>query len=148
MPKKPPRVFLDTSVILAGCASSTGASRIILDACFKGKVVPVVSRVILQECERNFLKKFSKKELLFFYRWLGKAPLVLEKLPAEEEIKKFYSLIATKDVHVLATAVQAKTEFLVTLDKKHFFTPKLKKAKLPLKILTPGELVGAILKSK
>lgn len=146
MPKKLPRVFLDTSVILAFCASPTGASRIILEAGLEGKLMAVVSPVILQECERNLAKKFSQKELLFFYRWLGKAPLVLEKLPAESEIKKFRSLVATKDVHVLATAVQAKVDFLVTLDKKHFFTPKIKKAKLPLKIATPGELLKLILK--
>lgn len=144
--REPPHVFLDSSVVLAGCASSSGASRLILEAAMEKKIIAHVSRVVLKECERNLTRKFSKQELLFFYQWVGKAPLVLEELPSEEELEKFQDLIASKDVHVLATAVCSKVDFLTTLDKKHFFTPGMEMAKLPLAVKTPGELVRLILK--
>jgi putative PIN family toxin of toxin-antitoxin system len=147
MSKKPRHVFLDSSVIISACASSVGASRLILEAVIERRITSHVSRVILRECERNLSKKFSKKELLFFYQWVGEAPVVLEELPAEEELDKLRGLIASKDVHVLATAVLARVDLLVTLDKRHFLSPKIKKAKLPLRIVTPGEFVKLILKN-
>ncbi len=140
-----PKVFLDASVIVAGIKRPIGGSGLILEACQKGKIKGILSRIILKEAEKNIVKKFGVEFLLKYYRWLGQTDLRVVKLPTEEEIKKYRSLIATKDVHVLATAIKSKAEFLLTLDRKHFMTPKIKKAQLPIKILLPGNFLKKVL---
>ena len=57
MPKKL-RVFLDSSALLAGLKSSTGAAGTILAACFVDGVLPVISGQVVEETERNIVKKF------------------------------------------------------------------------------------------
>lgn len=51
------------------------------------------------------------------------------------------NIIHPKDIHVLSSALYYKVGFLITLDKKHFMNPKIKKVKLPIKILTPAEFL-------
>lgn len=142
-----PKVFLDASVIIAGIKRPIGGSGVILKACQKRKIEGAVSRIILKEVEKNILEKFGEEFLLKYYRWLGQTDLRVVRLPKEEEIEKFRSLIATKDVHVLATAVKSRADFVLTLDRKHFMTPKIKKAKLPIRILLPGDFLQKVLKS-
>lgn len=50
-------------------------------------------------------------------------------------------IIHPKDIHILSTALTTKADFLITLDRKHFMNPKIKKAKLLIKILTPKDFL-------
>jgi len=50
-------------------------------------------------------------------------------------------LINKKDAHVLAPAITGKSDFLLTLDRKHFMTPNFKMANFDCIILTPGEIL-------
>ncbi len=59
MPKKL-RVFVDTSALLAGLNSPTGAAGVVLAACFTGHAIPIISPQIIEEAERNIKKKFPK----------------------------------------------------------------------------------------
>jgi len=52
------RVFLDTSALLAGLNSPTGAAGVILAACFSDDVVPIISQQVIDEAERNIARKF------------------------------------------------------------------------------------------
>ena len=54
------RVFLDTSVILAGLNSPTGAAGVVLAACASGEFLPVISPQVIEEAERNIGVKFPK----------------------------------------------------------------------------------------
>lgn len=40
-----------------------------------------------------------------------------------------------------------KADFLITSDKKHFKTQRLKEAKLPFKIVTPKEFINELYSS-
>ena len=51
------KVFIDTSVLIAGVASVTGASAAVLDLCESETVQMVVSRQVLVEADRNFSAK-------------------------------------------------------------------------------------------
>jgi len=56
--------------------------------------------------------------------------------------KHFYKdTIEEKVDPILFGAKQSKADFLITLDKKHFFTEKLLKEKFSFKILTPGQFI-------
>ncbi len=48
------KVFIDTSVLIAGVASLTGASAAVLDLCEAESIQMVISRQVLVEAERNF----------------------------------------------------------------------------------------------
>ena len=50
-------------------------------------------------------------------------------------------LINKKDAHELASAITGKSDFLLTLDRKHFMTPNFKMANFDCIILTPGEIL-------
>ena len=63
-------------------------------------------------------------------------------LPSPAEIKKLSGITSDKDIPVLASAIRAGADFLVTGDKKDFI--KLK-GKNPFKILSPAEFLDVIL---
>lgn len=51
------RIFADTSILIAGCGSKTGASRAVLTMAEIGLFKLVVSEQVMEECQRNFKKK-------------------------------------------------------------------------------------------
>lgn len=134
------KIFLDASVILAGLASETGGSKVLLSLSETGKLTVVVSALVLEEVKRNIEKKFSRRKLLRFASWLKKAkPQVVAVTP--REIESYQGIVASKDKHVLAAAAKTRAKYLITLDKRHLLKIDNKKANLPFKILTPGELI-------
>jgi predicted nucleic acid-binding protein len=50
-------IFADSSVIIAGAASSTGASRAVLTLAELGFLKVVISQLVLEESQRNLAKK-------------------------------------------------------------------------------------------
>ncbi|PJA01474.1 hypothetical protein COX74_02560 [bacterium (Candidatus Gribaldobacteria) CG_4_10_14_0_2_um_filter_41_16] len=68
-------------------------------------------------------------------------PSRLAPEPTEKFIQKAALLIDAKDVPVLACAMQNKMDFLLTLDKEHFYNHRIKSAKLSFEILSPGDFI-------
>lgn len=101
------RVVLDASVYLAGIGSSQGASRLILEAVKAGAVETVISSLIVDEVLRN-LDKFTVAQRGYFVSWIATVQPKVSRL-----------IVESKDAHVVALAVKNKTDFLVTLDKRH-----------------------------
>ena len=139
------RVFLDSNVILSGLLSDTGAPRTILDllALKLPFLVGSTGAYNLIEIERN-LKKKMPEILAVYKRHLPKLNLKVIPLPRPETLREVSGKIADKDVPVLVSAIQSKTDFLVTGDKQHF--QKLKSAgDYAFKIVTPSEFIDLIL---
>ncbi len=145
-----PRLFLDASVIIAGLASESGASHVILTLVEAGLFTAVVCPCVLQEVERNLAKKLP--DLLPLYRqMLDRLSLEQVNDPAANEAHRWASVIAPKDAPVLAAAVNAHPQRLVTLDIRDFLIDPNVARKSGLIICTPGELlkeVRALLESK
>jgi len=142
------RVFLDANVYFAGCASPTGASALILQLALKGRIGVTASRLVLREAERNLRRKRPPKDLEAFHRFLKHAKLRLIPTPPESARAKYEGAIHPKDVPVLAAAVAAKAEYLITLDRRHFLT-KTVSAQVPkLAILTPGDFLRQLVRRK
>ena len=135
------RVFLDTSVLVSGVLSRTGASAAIFDLGEAQQIVPIVSQQVLVEADRTFLVKFP--HLIERYRKLMEnlAPLLADD-PAPHAIKEAALAIDLNDAPILAAAKQSKVEYLVTLNTKHFLTPKAR-AFYAAPIVTPGEFLTA-----
>lgn len=68
---------------------------------------------------------------------------MLKQQPDKVLIEQAKKVIVKKDAAILAEAKQAKTNFLVTLDKKHFLTAPVRKFLYPQKPVIPLRLENA-----
>ncbi|HJT21900.1 MAG TPA: PIN domain-containing protein [Nitrospira sp.] len=134
-------VFLDTSALIAGLISPTGAAHEVLRLCEAGVVQAVMSRQILVEADRNLAAKMPT--LLPDYRLFLKhlAPSVVED-PFPDAVERAGAVIHRNDAPILAAAVEAQVDFLITWNTRHFHKLSVRAyAKFP--ILTPGEFLEA-----
>lgn len=95
------------------------------------------------EIERNLEKKMH--EVLPTYRkYLPLLNLEITPLPALKGVNSLKGQIAEKDLPVLASALKADVDFLVTGDKKDFGKAR-SRGSHPFRIVTPTEFLQAIL---
>ncbi len=135
------KVFIDASVFIAAAGSSEGGSSLVLELCKRGRFHAVCTKLVLLEAERNIHRKLGAEALLRFYQGLAELDPTLEAPPTPEEIAACEPIVGEKDAHVLAAALKSGTDILLTLDRRHFMTEKVRDARLGLKIATPGEFL-------
>ena len=61
------------------------------------------------------------------------------------EIEPYKDQVDVEDAHLVAGANLTKCLYLVTLDKKHLLTENIRQKFLPLRIVSPKELLEEIL---
>jgi predicted nucleic acid-binding protein len=139
----PHRLFLDANVWFVAAASPAGASAMLLALCQEGHCDATVTRLILQEAEKNLRAKarFRDAALVRFYRMIAAPGLHVIAAPSQAEIARYSGIIHAKNTHVLAGASKAKATALITLDRKHICTTAIRQVTLPFEILTPGEFL-------
>lgn len=130
-------VFVDSSVLFSASFSPTGGSSKLFTV---ERIKLITSPIVLLEVERNVRKKLQSHHLERFFR-LVRMIKIIEQKPNDILIKKAESVIAKKDAVILAEAKQAEADTLVSLDKKHFLTPSVKKFLAPQKETTPKMLI-------
>lgn len=130
-------VFVDSSVLFTAVASPTGGSAKLFTL---KKIQLVTSLTVLAEVERNVRQKLMSFHLTRFFLLVGKMKILSQK-PNVSLISKARKVIVEKDAVILAEAKQAKADALVTLDRKHFFTQRVKKFLAWQKIMTPKLLI-------
>lgn len=135
------KIFVDANILIAGSASRTGASRAVLRMGEIGIYTLVVSRQVLDEAERNMRKKLPQS-LADFIALLAYIHLEILPDPADSEIAKWLPIIEDSDAPILATAVAANVDRLITLNTKDF-TPEVAN-QCGLIIQTPGEFIQEI----
>ncbi len=138
------KIFLDANIYFAGAVSEDGASRLILEIALRKKILLYSSKLVLREAERNLRLKAQKEHLKFFHSYLRKVKIHVVPLPEDKVVEPFESLIHPKDLPVLGSAVVSMADYLLTLDKRHFFTATLFAKRLPFKIMTPGDFIREI----
>lgn len=141
--KRVEKLFIDSSIIIAAILSSSGGSfRLIRESLFKNYTL-LISDYVLEECIRIFKTKFPEKTYIL--------PIVLEnfrfkitKDPSEKEVEKLISIIDFKDAPILAAAIKYKTDYLITLDKKHFLNEKVRNfaGENNVLVFTPKEFIS------
>ena len=129
--------FLDSSVFFSAVNSPTGGSSKLFTL---PKIRLVVSPLVLTEVERNVQAKLQSHHLDRFFM-LAEKLKVLDQKPNDKHILEAKKVIAEKDAVILAEAKEAGTDFLVTLDKKHFLTPDVQKFLGRQRVLTPKMLI-------
>jgi len=140
------KVFLDASIFIAATGSASGGSSLILEVCRGLLFSAVTTRRILLETQRNIRKKLSSEALLRFYKEIANLNPEIIRPPTKERLSQYDDIIALKDRHVLASALEGKANFLITLDRKHFQTEAIRQANLSIIIMTPKEFLELIKK--
>lgn len=113
-----PRIFLDTSVLLSGLNSSTGASAAILALSTTGKIALVISPEVLDEARSVIADKFPLLGETFF-NFLA-SEFELTKPITNRELQRARRFLSTEDAPILAGALKARAHLLVTLDKEFY----------------------------
>ncbi len=135
------RVFLDANIYFSASRSPTGGSSVICEL-IRGKILKLfATSQVLKEARRNLSEKEKAEVSLRFYDILNSIKPKIVKINRSEAQENFGEIINEKDSLVLEGARKAKVQYLVTLDRKDFFTKKVKESNLPFEIVTPGELI-------
>lgn len=139
MERKRWRVFLDTSALIAGVVSPTGAAREVLRLAEANVIELVMSRQVLAEADRNLAAKLPA--LLDDYHLLLRqlAPVIVED-PSHAAAQEAARVIHRNDAPILAAARIAAVDYLVTWNTRDFLTERVRNwASFP--VLTPGEFL-------
>lgn len=139
------KLFIDACVFIATSGSPQGGSSSVLELCKRGRFRAVCMRLVLLEAERNIHRKLGAEALLRFYQGLAELDPTLEALPPPEELAAYEAIVGEKDAHVLAAALKSGAAFLLTLDRRHFMTEKVRNAHLDLDVMTPGDFLRKLL---
>lgn len=140
------RVFIDASVWFAASLSPTGASALTLELAKRQRIHVVASRLILREAERNLRAKGVRHDVQRLHRWLAVVRLQIVPTPPDHVLARYEADIHPKDVPVLAAALEADVDYLVTLDRRHFFTSAVRARAGRVKVLTPGDLLKDLIR--
>ena len=133
-------VFLDASVLFAAVYSRTGFAHDLLRLILRGKVKAIVSDDVLEEVERNLSRK-APETLAIFKRFMSlAAPEIITNL-TKEEVWAVEAYVAQKDAPIVAAAIRAQADYLVTYDRKHLLEPPEVAEKSGLQIVTPDVVV-------
>ena len=132
-------VFIDTSALIAGMLSTTGAAHEVLRLCEAGVVQAVLSRQVLVEADRTLSQKLPA--LLPDYHSFLKhlSPLIVDN-PPRQAIEAAGHVIHRNDAPILAAAIEADAQYLITWNTRHF-QKKAVREYAPFPILTPGEFL-------
>lgn len=141
MPRKL-KAFLDTSAILAGLNSPTGAAGVILAACFAKQIMAIISPDVIEEAQKNIPLKFP--HLATAWQSFLLLPPLLTKNPTVKQVQAAYDLLPTSDAPILASAIAAKPNALITWNTKHFLRKNIIQA-VDFPILTPGDFLHKFL---
>ena len=139
-PEKHLRIFFDASALFSALHSNSGGSRELLILAEFGIVEIKISRRVLAEIDRVLDKKYPKgKTLLAFILQQSRIQIIDD---ADEAGVGIYREITghPQDAAILAEAVKSGCDAMVTYDRKHLLTERVKQA-VPLFIGTAGDVI-------
>jgi predicted nucleic acid-binding protein len=131
-------VFFDSSCLIAAAASPNGGSGFILSVCGRGFLRAMSSPAVLVEAERNILDNCSVSAFRTHREQISATPLTLVAIPPPAELQA-YEPVVFEDAHVVAAAIAAGAEFLLTLDRR--LITRAQQAQLPILAITPKDFI-------
>lgn len=135
------RVYFDASVLIVALLSPTGGSSQLFKYIRVRRIIGITSQTVIEEVveEEKFAKlKKSKDEVESF---IAQSGLVIRKRVTSEDITPYEGFIEVEDAHLVVGATRTKCAYLVTLDKKHLLRKDIQEKFLPLRIVSPKELL-------
>jgi len=140
MPKL--NIFLDSSALIAGAISESGAAHVLLNLGESQDIVLTVSELVIIETERAMAKK-APGNLNDLRSLIKSSNLRIVDNPSKEEVKTNLYLIGDpNDVPILLAAMKAKVDYLATHNHKHFLDDPKVTEMSGLRIGTPGDVLA------
>jgi predicted nucleic acid-binding protein len=132
-------LFLDSSALFTGIVSASGAARALLLLAETGHITITISEQVVTETERAIARKVPQALSDLRQAILAsKAQIVHD--PSPEDVQANLHLIShAADVPIILAVVQAKVDYLVTLNRKHFIDDPDVALQAGLRIGTPGD---------
>ena len=135
-------LFFDSSALMAGMISAGGAARALLLLAEDEKILLTVSEQVIVEVERNLARK-APQALPFARQLILATNLRIVRDPSPELVKTHMDWIShPADVPILVAAVQARVDFLVTLNTRHFLEDPGVAQRSGLLLSTPGDALA------
>lgn len=132
------KVFFDADALIAGSASNTGASFVLLQLCELGMLHGITSHQVVSECVRNIQNKLPEA-LPYFEKIIQSAIEVVDD-PSRSSLADFAKMAHEKDLPILVSAIDNGVGFLVTFNVKHYRVAP----PCTVIICRPGELLSRI----
>jgi len=143
MTQKKPRVFLDTSVIIAAVLSPSGGAHQVFQLGEIGVLDLIAGPNVIREAD-DVVRRNVPASLPLLAQLLAAGRLITSKIPTKNQIEKAQShLLYTPEAHVLAEALAAQPDWFITHDKEHFLNRR-SNFQFGFEIGTPGGLILAI----
>jgi hypothetical protein len=124
-------------VLIAGVASTTGASHILLQLSELTLVDCLTSQYAVNEAERNLLAKLPAAMPAF--RLILRAAVEVIPDPPSSVVQSVANQAHAKDAPILAAAISGAADFLATFNVRHF-----RPREIPPVILQPGKILAQI----
>ena len=129
-----PKVFIDADVLIAGSASTRGASHIVLQLSELTVIEGFISLQVKREAERNLQIKLP--QALSIFRKLVKSAVEVVADAGIGEITPYLSQANANDASILATACTNRCHYLLTFNVRHYY-PKA----VTISVLSPGDFL-------
>ena len=140
-----PEVFLDSSALFAGVVFAEGAARALLMLAEANLIAVTVSEQVIAETERAMARKLAHA-LDAMREVLRHTRLRIVRDPAPMEVAAHAGLIAhATDVPIVLAAMQARVDYLVTFNRRHFIDDPGVAARSGLRIGAPRDALGWVL---
>ena len=137
-----PELFFDSSALFAGIISASGASRALLLLAEAGQVSITVSEQVVAETERAVARRIPRA-LPEFRAAIRATGLRIVRDPSPDEIEPLADIIVHhSDVPIVVAAMRVKTDYLVTLNRRHFIDDPAVADRSGLCIGTPGSALA------
>ena len=114
--RTPSRIFLDTSVVISGLYSPTGASAAVVSLAKLGRLFIYLSPEVIAEAERTIDEKLPDLATPWFDLLLSQVSTTSPV--TTEELRNAYKDVPTEDASIFAGFLKSNAEILLTLDKE------------------------------
>lgn len=130
------QVFFDASVIFSAIYSTKGGSAKVAALVKAGKIIGITTQTVIEEVTENVYKmKNIRKDSI--EKFIVQNNFYVREAITIEEIKPYAKIVEQKDAHVLAGAYLTRSDYLVTLDKKHLDNISVQSKLSSLRITSP-----------
>lgn len=135
-----PKVFIDSSVLVAAAISQTGAGRLLITAGLIDQVALLFSDDVFEETQRNLARKAS---MALPALQLFQEAFVDQTVRSEAAaIRRAAEVVAAKDAPILGGAIVAGAEYLATFDQRHLLSAAAHiHAVFGITVATPAEVL-------
>lgn len=136
-----PRVFIDSSVLIAASISSRGTARDLVNAGIRGEITLLWSQLVITETERNLNAK-APAALSAFDRFRDAVGFEIAT-PDPHAVQRAAKIVDAKDAPIVAAAVAASATWIASYDRRHLlaFQPEIQ-AEFGVLVATPDEIMS------